>query len=275
MSQIVTVNGVQCIEITEGVHAGVYGPGFQVGVTKPGHCGHAYLNGACPYCWPVAPTITPVAGPGGEQETVERHPAYALIRASRVSGTGRLAGSDFIHHHYMTIEISEAQIDRHLHNDWWHPRRELIQVALSEAQWATFVSSPNAGVGVPCTLERRESGAVPRLPAPKARTAQFSAELDQKLAGVRERVARLKKLVEEGGGKKAMRDELRQLAMALDSNLDFVASQFGEHMEATVEKAKVEIHAYMNAAVQAAGLHAMGGVTPPLALPGETKEDGK
>lgn len=252
-------------EITEGRYKGTYGPGFAVGVTQPGHCGHNYKIGACPYCWPQAPMIEAAARRGGDHDTIERHPAYGVIRLGRGTGHNVLVGSDFIHQHCVTIEISVAELHRGLHEDRWHARKTLIEVDLSEAQWATYVSSVGNGSGVPCTIRRVEAGPVSRLPDPKPRTEQFSAELDQKLGQIRERVAMLQKMVEEGAGKKALRDGLHQVSMAIGGNLDFVATQFTEHMEKTVESAKAEIHAHLNAAVRTAGLEAIGAVAP-LAL---------
>jgi hypothetical protein len=264
-SRVALVAGTKVTEITEGPYKGTYGPGFVVGITKPGHCGHNYKIGACPYCWPQAPTIEAAPRAGGDHETVEHHPAYGMIRLGRGTGRNVLVGSDFIHQRCVIIEISVAELHRSLHQDRWNARKTLIEVDMSEAQWATYVSSVGSGSGVPCTIRRVESGPVSRLPDPAPRTEQFSAEMDQKLAQLRERVATLQKLVEDGAGKKALRDELHQVSMAIGDNLDFVARQFGEHMDQTVEAAKAEIHAHLNAAVKTAGLEALG-VVPPLAL---------
>ncbi|KKL96942.1 hypothetical protein LCGC14_1839510, partial [marine sediment metagenome] len=83
-------------------------------------------------------------------DTVERHPAYAQIGAMRVSGShgAYLYGSDFRHQHYIMIQIHDSVLHRSLSGDRAHSGKRLIEVALSEAQWATFVSSLNQGSGV-------------------------------------------------------------------------------------------------------------------------------
>lgn len=82
-----------------------------------------------------------------------RHPAYGQIGASRTYGGGRaLYGSDFRHNSSVTIRISESEVTRDLSRDWPHATREIVEVTLSEAQWATFVSSLNMGEGTQCTL---------------------------------------------------------------------------------------------------------------------------
>jgi len=67
---------------------------------------------------PVDPIRELNTGPGFGGYT-ERHPAYAQISAARVSGTAYLYGSDFVHHHYVTLKIARSERVRDLH-DWYH-----------------------------------------------------------------------------------------------------------------------------------------------------------
>ena len=61
--------------------------------------------------------------------------------------------------------------------------RRIIEVAMSEAQWATFVSSLNQGSGVQCTLDySMQDGSIPAIAAPKDRRTQFSQELQERFA---------------------------------------------------------------------------------------------
>ena len=64
-------------------------------------------------------------------------------------GSTNLYDSDFRHNHYMTITIRASELHRDLNRDWHFGRNELIEVALTESQWATFVSAPNMGSGLP------------------------------------------------------------------------------------------------------------------------------
>src|SRR4051812_19636627 len=94
---------------------------------------------------------------GGGRSTTERHPAYGMIGASRVNWAGNgtnLFGSDFRHRNTVRIQIHGADVRRDLSHDWIHAdsRRSLVEVELSEAQWAGFVSTLNVGDGVACTI---------------------------------------------------------------------------------------------------------------------------
>lgn len=204
------------------------------------------------------------------------HPAFGQIQAHRVTGTADLYGSDFRHRHFMAITISRSQYTRGLSHDWHHPREELVEVWLSEAQWATFVSTPNMGAGTPCTIHRVNRETMPEIPrAPGA--DQFKAEVREKLEGllglVREARAEVEAQSATLGAKKreAITKRLAALEREVQSNLPWLAQVFGEHMESTVEKAKVEVNAYMTAAVHRAGLEALGGHLP-LSLPGPEEE---
>ena len=197
---------------------------------------------------PQEPTVE--AG-GDSEDTIERHPAYAQIGAFRVSSShgAYLYGSDFRHQHYITIQIHESELHRQLSGDRSHSNRRLIEIAMSEAQWATFVSSLNQGGGVQCTLEfTPEAGLVPSITQPKDRKLQFSREMGERFSMVVQALKDLEAQIDEaplsGKKKEALKRQLQVAEMNLAPNMDFVAKQFGEHMERTVEKAKSEVNAY-------------------------------
>ncbi len=203
---------------------------------------------------------------GGPLEaTTYIHPAYAHISANRVSvggGGQNLFGSDFQHGHFITISISTAQLNRTLSRDWTHERNELIEVALSEAQWAAFVSSLNNG-GTACTLQRHNGKLVPQIPKQEPRTQQFSNEMKDTMREIQEGISEvINKLTEGNLGKtkvKELHRELDMLRARLTSSTSFVAKQFDQHMENTVEHAKTEVNAYITGTIHRAGLEALAG----------------
>lgn len=201
------------------------------------------------------PDKTPI---GGERST---HPAFGCISAARVSGRSTLFGSEFEHQHTIRIRIHHAEEHRSLSRDQHFERRQIVEVELSEAQWATFVSSLNFGSGVQCTLRQIGGEMIPDLPRPAKRADKFRQEARETLAGS---LAALKELREEVERLQVSEKKRKELAWKIEvaerasgSSLEFVLNQFGEHMEATTEKAKTEVDAYiLNAAVRA-GLSAI------------------
>jgi hypothetical protein len=240
-----------------------YGPGAVQGYTKPGHCGHGYKIGTCPTCDPQAPTLTPSDSP--VSDTIERHPAYAQIGASRVSGTAYLYGSDFAHHNFITLTIHASELHRGLSQDRPFATKEYIEVGLSEAQWATFVSSLNVGQGVQCTLVHREGQRVSRLPRPAPRDVQFKGEMTETLDDARRVLRQLRERLVAGKGGKESLGLLDKALQEIEQNTRFVADQFTEHMTETVERAKVEVNAYAQHLITRLGLEAAS-EKPPLAL---------
>lgn len=199
---------------------------------------------------------------GGERHS---HPAFAQICASRVSGSDVLYGSDFSHQHYIRIRIAQSELVRDISNDWpVENRHRYIEVDMSEAQWATFVSSLNMGSGVQCTLRYKEGETVPGIPAPIKRHDQFAGEIKKKQAEAIAQLDELYAAMKDSGlsAKKLqpMLDLVRRAAMNIDSNSAYVANQFGEHMERVTEAAKAEVNAY--------ALHVLGGAQSNLQIDG-------
>lgn len=223
-----------------------------------------------------SPVTVTAPSPGRMDEQVTTHPAFAQIAASRVSGGASLYASDFRHNHYMTIKIKRSELHRNLNRDWHFGRGEIIEVAMTESQWATFVSAPNVGDGTPCTLQRFNGEEIPGLPDPTNRSDQFRDELKAKLAKTVQRVQGAIDQIDGMGLPKgktaALKAEFQNLLTELRSNLPFVAAQFEEHVEDTVEKAKQEVHGCMNAVIQRAGISALEGKPMPLQIEGKTDD---
>lgn len=202
-------------------------------------------------------------------ETVERHPAYGMIGVSRVSCTPgkHLFGSDVRHSHYLSVRIQAAHMNRTLSRDWPHSDRQLIEVELSESQWAAFVSSPNMGDGVPCTLSWVEGRQVPDIGRVADKKEQFSSEVRRALADAQAAVEVLEARVKALGVSAKVREELWHQVLMVKNNLvpnvDFVGRQFTEHVERLTDAAKTEVGAYVQATVMRAGLQALGA---PLSL---------
>lgn len=209
--------------------------------------------------------------PDTHTDTVERHPAYGQIAASRVSGHADLYGSDFTHGHYMTVTIRGSALHRALSRDWYAPGPEFIEVALTEAQWAEFLSTPNSGSGTPCTIEFvRVEGWLPKIARTVDRRAQFAEEVRR---DVQKSLGRLDALLAQLDEVKIGAKKKEELIMAaklarqdIEANLPFVVKSFDDHMEQQTAKARMEIHGYMQHAITRAGLAAIAGAALPLLL---------
>lgn len=204
----------------------------------------------------------------------ETHPSWAMIGASRVSH-GRhgasLFDSDIRHYHTVTVRISTASRRRDLNRDWLHAEKEFIKVEMSEAQWASFVSSMNVGNGVPCTIRRREDEyLVPSAP--------HEPRLQESMDEVRDAAkCAAEKVSEAFAAYKAHKTvgNLRSLEAMIDNmpaNITFAASSLSKHAENVVQRARADIEAMVVTKAQQLGLEPseIGGMA---LLSASTEED--
>lgn len=206
-------------------------------------------------------------------ETVQSHPAFGLVKTSRVHTTGiRLFDSELKHHEYIEIGIYEAEMEL----DREHPRprrsrdkrRPIVEFRLSQAQWAAMVSSFGIGEGVPCTLSYRCFGDTERLPDIAEQQSvrdkfesQIKASASKEIERIGEEVARLGELAKKGkAGKRELEDVYTSLQAAvsnLPGNLSFATKLMQESMDKIVSSGKAEVEAYISSAAMRAGMAEM------------------
>ena len=194
--------------------------------------------------------VDPVRNERGDEE----HPAWGLIGASRVTSTpgAVLFDSDVKHQHYVTVRLSTVSRRRDLHRDWLYPEREIVEVAMSEAQWASFVSSMNAGQGVPCTWLHRDREQMPEMPF-EPRLAESMDEVrgaaDEAAAQVAEAFAAYKAQKNVGNLR-----HLEAMIANMPANITFAAKSLNEHAENVVQRARADIEAMVVAKAESLGI---------------------
>jgi hypothetical protein len=188
-------------------------------------------------------SVRQVSEPTVNERGFEEHPAFGRIRAGRSSNTpgSVLFDSDLKHQHSIVIQVSTATRKRDLNRDWVHTDKQILEVEMSEAQWASLVSSVGS-TGTSCTIRYREGGdLVDGLPyAP--RMAQSMREVDEAAEEVFGKIQEAMAAYEEH--KTAA--NLRTLRSAVDNagaNLGFVANSMARHAEGVVQRAKADIEA--------------------------------
>lgn len=183
--------------------------------------------------------------PSVGEDGVERHPAFGMIGAARVQSGGGgavLYDSDVRHQHFVTIRLSTGARRRQLSHDHLYPEQQLVEVAMSEAQWASFVSSMNVGSGVPCTVEfTAGEGKLPGIPyAPRLKESmdEVRGAADRAASAVAEAFATYREHKTAAN--------LRTLQATIENmpaNVAFAAESLSEHAENVVQKARADIEA--------------------------------
>lgn len=208
----------------------------------------------------------------GEDRTVERHPSYAQIEVTRTSSSGDVAlyGSHTGHRNYICLKISQSEVARNLSTDWRHSKAlPLIEVALSEAQFASMITGIGIGGGTPCTILEMQGKSVDGIKPIDTKRRLFKREMMKSITkGVNDHNA----LIEEIKGlklsekaKQAMITRVDRMKHQAESAVDFIADQFDEFVEKTVDSAKRDIDAHQMMVVQRAGLQAIANDSPPSA----------
>jgi hypothetical protein len=207
----------------------------------------------------------------GKEGIRERHPAFGMIGIYRTNGQRHLFGSPLEkHQNYVTIRAHRAERLRSgVGYDHYFARKQVIEIALSEAQFAQLITSWNSGEGVPCTLDWiAGEGMLPDWPDEDhtSDTARVREEFKDRIADVRKKMVSSINLMEgllekKGALTKAEKDQIRFGMTAVQRLLDdtgpFMAEQFVEATEGTVQKAKTEIDAFATRVIQQTGLDAL------------------
>ncbi|MCD9046819.1 hypothetical protein [Luteimonas sp. MHLX1A] len=214
------------------------------------------------------PTRTATTCARGDAVTVT-HPAFATIRASRVQGHHRLFGSTIEHQGAVVIELTEAcMVESGGRQTVSDGRRTIAKVALSEAQWASFVSRLNMGTGVPCTLERVRDGelqSVAGLPAPESSAERLDsaaqAMLDESQRKQDAAFDAMRSILDDAKIPAKVKQALAaQMDMARDHgqvNRDYHRKVLDETNEQLVADARIEIDAMVSDIVQHLGVSSL------------------
>lgn len=190
------------------------------------------------------------------------HPAFGQAQVSRYSNTpgAVLFDSDIRHGHTVVLSITKATRKRDLSRDWIHGgTREVAQIEMSEAQWASLVSSMGSS-GVPVTIRSTETDhMVPGLPY-DPRLAHSMQEVreaaDRTFKGIQEAVAAYEALDPKAGVKerRAAFKAIQSATQHAQSNIAFTSKSLVEHAENVVQRSRADIEAMAIQAAEEMGL---------------------
>lgn len=212
----------------------------------------------------------------GLASTRQTHPAFGLLRFSRISCGGggenfegaRLFGSQVRHPTVIEMTVSQATVDRDLGKDWHGTGDTKIEVRMSSAQFAAAIGSMNYGQGVPVTITRVLNRAMPDLPELPSIPELAMEDLGEGMADVMRRIEGVEKEIKEAskqlgkGRTKQLLDQIKISKNSLGKGFPFVRKQFCKSLEKTVAEAKTEIDATASLTAQRIGEKVLDGTLP-------------
>lgn len=198
---------------------------------------------------------------------VSKHPSYALARFSRINGSHRsLFGSSIQNQNTIVLSISRATHERSLGSDWYHSNQEIIEVEMSQNQFAELITSFNYGTGIPVTIRHINHEQYPNPPF-IAKSDLFVNEFQKRMynysAEVRKVFEKTTDILKNKnsigkGDRELILKELESLMSVLENGMPYYQGQFIEAMEKTVLEAKSEVEAFVEHAIRTKGLEAIG-----------------
>lgn len=204
-----------------------------------------------------------------------KHESYALVEFSRYQTTGqRLFGSAVKVSAGIALTIKRATRRYDLHRDWFHGREELIEVNMTELQFAQLLTNLNNGEGVPCTLNHLLGARVPEPPETdksqaelvhadvRAKAVTLGKKLDGATAQIKAVMAASKSM--SAKDKKALEDALAMFVQEVNSNLPFLMEAFQEAADEVVTQCKSEVVAFTERTLKAQGLEHVKAQAPKL-----------
>lgn len=201
-----------------------------------------------------------------DKKKSEKHESYGMISFNRSYGGERyLFGSSIPHSNVITLTIREGELNRDLNRDWYFGGRRLIEIAMSESQFAELITSFGHGDGVPCTLKEVMGERKEDCPFENKRM-QFENEVREKIEEVHKDTEKLLKEVAylfnekktlNKADKEKVTDLLNKINREIKSNTPFIMSQFNEQMDKTVKEAKGEVEAFTQNKMHSLALEAL------------------
>lgn len=178
------------------------------------------------------------------------HPSYGLVQFSRVQGNNsNFFGSEIKPNSYISLKVTLAEEEKDLGRTWYYPKNKLIEVRMTNTQFADLVTSLNMGSGVPCTIiefdnKRIEQDSTKEYKADfhKRRMKEKSAEF---MKYVKDKFEELKTISSKLSKKdqQEVHNLSSSIAMTIEKNFPWYIEQFYEEMEQIAQDIKSNMEA--------------------------------
>jgi hypothetical protein len=164
----------------------------------------------------------------------------------------------------LRLRITRASMTRDLSRDWYSAGDEIVEVDMSNSQFAEFVTTHNRGCGIPCTLRyvNREAMADPPF---DDKREQFRHEFREHARKVASKLDDLHAFAESlltkptvtKADRATLAEKVRMARQEVGSNMPFMTDQFDRQMDKSIKEAKGEIEAFALRRIITAGMDAI------------------
>jgi ElaB/YqjD/DUF883 family membrane-anchored ribosome-binding protein len=198
-----------------------------------------------------------------DKEEVKTHESYGQVLFSRTQGTPvRLYGTTVQSGNTIRLSISHSEQRRHLNRTWYFAHKEIIEVELSQNQFAELITNMNVGTGVPCTIRHLNHKRMENPPFEDVRDKlekEFQSDINECMDNSLKLIKEADEMLSSSkpitkAKMKELKSVLYKLNQDLRSNLRFVMNSFNEQVQSSVTEAKSEVEAFVENKIRSAGL---------------------
>lgn len=203
---------------------------------------------------------------------IETHPCFGMANFSRVSSSGTDLFGSVVQgkRGYVTLTISRVERHHDFSRDRLFGLETLIEVGMTESQFAELITNWNTGEGVPVTLMTTREGEANWVPGlerqdesegSRAR-ANLESQLGERMEEFKGSFDVLNEILNKKGGiNKGDRKKIRDIFWSVDcwfnSSAPYAVTTFAEATERLTQKAKTEVEAFVNRVIRKTGLDAL------------------
>jgi hypothetical protein len=199
--------------------------------------------------------------------TSYKHPSFGMLSFNRThGGHSNLFGSSIQHNDTIHMVLREGVVTRGLNDDWYVGEDEILEVEMSQSQFAELITSMNVGTGTPCTIKYlRGKGRINEADFINKRqqiTNEFKECMNERMSDAKEFYDEVKELfiTKKSIGKGDREMILRRLAnvtQGMESSSKFIFDQFQNQIDKTITEAKEEIEAFAQNKINAIAQQAL------------------
>ena len=184
-----------------------------------------------------------------KNEKTYEHESYGMIQICRYRGGEKnFFGSAIPHEGGVSIEIFEGKHTRSLSSDWYFPKKKLVEIRLTENQFAECITNINSSP-VPVTLKSIMGKKMEEPPQINKRDI-FENEFEDSMKTLEEKLKNLSAKTEELLSQKknlnqkerdVILSEIAAIRQEVKNNIPFVRDCFREAMDDIVLESKTEV----------------------------------
>ena len=197
-----------------------------------------------------------------------KHPSFGLVQFDRISHGGRklklFASAIDDHMTFVRLRIYHARVVQDITNhDMYMDDDCIIEVDLSNMQFAELLTSMNIGCGTPCTIRYQKGERIPDPPPMMKAGDKIKEDFDGRLKDTIKSFSRyttqiLQRLESKeplkAAEKKELHEQIRKIKMELECNAPFFLREFEESADKMQVAAKAEVDAMITHVMKELGV---------------------